>query len=170
MDQMQVYRFCPLCKGALLHKENNLLICQACDYHFFINPKPCNGVIVENEKGEILLVKRKFPPRKGYWDLPGGFIAPFEDFEASIKREVKEELGVEITIGKIIGVYKDDYVYKDIRYPTLGIIACASLSTLRITPADDISGFAFFAKDKVHSQKIAFPSIKRAIKDYLTQY
>ncbi len=55
--------------------------------------------IIINEKGEILLGKRseKAVYYAGYFGLPGGFIEYGEKMEDAIKREIKEELGVEAT-------------------------------------------------------------------------
>ncbi|MFZ1970621.1 MAG: NUDIX hydrolase [Candidatus Nanoarchaeia archaeon] len=63
------------------------------------NKKVIAGVpaIIRNSNGEILLGKRDknmicYPD---YWGLPGGIIETGETFEQTIKRELKEELGVE---------------------------------------------------------------------------
>ena len=89
-----IFKFCPKCSGDLTRKSENLLVCQKCKFELYLNPKPTNAAILENEKGEILLVKRKIPPKEGFWDLPGGFVEVGESAEEAIVREVKEELGI----------------------------------------------------------------------------
>ncbi len=54
---------------------------------------------------KILLIKRKNPPYKGQWALPGGFVEYGESVEEAIKREVMEESNVKIEITGLIGVY-----------------------------------------------------------------
>lgn len=61
------------------------------------------AALVTNEKGEILLVKS---PWRG-WEYPGGLIEPGESFEAALKREVREEAGVEIEITGFVGICKN---------------------------------------------------------------
>jgi ADP-ribose pyrophosphatase YjhB (NUDIX family) len=167
MNPSDAYKHCLLCGSTLEKKEKRLLVCTNCGYHHYINPFPCNAVIIENEKGEILLVKRKFDPQKGYWDLPGGFIEPHENLETSAKREIKEELNIDITINKIVGVYQDTYIYQNIEVPTLGIAVSAKITSGELHVADDISGYQYFPKEQVLQQKIAFKSVEQAIKDYL---
>jgi 8-oxo-dGTP diphosphatase len=59
------------------------------------------------EKGKIVLVKRKNPPYKGFWALPGGFVEYGETVEDAVKREVREETGLGVEILKLVGVYSD---------------------------------------------------------------
>lgn len=44
----------------------------------------------------ILLIKRKYPPFKSSWAIPGGFILKGESLETAVQRELKEESGVEM--------------------------------------------------------------------------
>jgi len=50
------FLYCSFCGGFLEYAGENLLQCQSCLKHLYINPRPVNGAILENEKGEILLV------------------------------------------------------------------------------------------------------------------
>lgn len=61
------------------------------------------AALVTNEKGEILLVKS---PWRG-WEYPGGLIEPGESFEGALKREIREESGVEAEITGFIGICKN---------------------------------------------------------------
>ena len=130
---------------------------------------PSNAAIMENEKGEILLVKRKFDPMKGFWDWPGGFVNPGESLEDSVKREIKEELGVDVTVNKISGVYEDRYLYQGIQNYALCIAVSAKITNGEITVSDDVSEFNFFSPSKIFEAELAFPSVKKGIEDYLKQ-
>jgi len=167
MHPKKAYKFCPKCSGKLIPQKENLLKCENCDFCFYINPVICNAVILENKKREILLVKRKFPPKKGLWDLPGGFIQPDESLEQSIKREVKEELNIDVIMNRFIGVYPDHYLYQNINYPTLCITVSAKMGKGQLVVKDDVSQFRFFGKDVILKQKIAFKGIYLGLKDYL---
>lgn len=167
MDPKKAFRVCPRCSGKLFQKSSNLLQCSNCGFKFYINPVPCNGVIIENQKGEILLVRRAVAPKKGFWDLPGGFININEDLEQSVKREIKEELGVEVEVKKIVNVYNDHYLYQNINFPTLGIVVSAKIVGGELKARDDVSGYRFFKQKAIPFEKIAFKGIKRGLKDYL---
>jgi 8-oxo-dGTP diphosphatase len=55
-------------------------------------------------KGEtILLVKQSYGEQ--YWSLPGGVMEDGESIDQAAIREVKEETGLDIRLGKLIGVY-----------------------------------------------------------------
>jgi ADP-ribose pyrophosphatase YjhB (NUDIX family) len=61
-----------------------------------------SAVILENNKGEILLIKRKNEPAKGKWVLPGGGINFGEHSKETAKRELKEETGYDILVEDFI--------------------------------------------------------------------
>jgi 8-oxo-dGTP diphosphatase len=58
-------------------------------------------------KNKLVLVKRKNPPYKGSFALPGGFVEIGESTEKAASREAFEETGLSIEILKLIGVYSD---------------------------------------------------------------
>ncbi|HHW71526.1 MAG TPA: NUDIX domain-containing protein [Clostridiales bacterium] len=62
------------------------------------------GAVILNDKGEVLLLLRERAPEAGCWSIPGGKVELFETIEEAIKREVKEELGVDIDIIELLGV------------------------------------------------------------------
>lgn len=64
-----------------------------------------------NEKGQLLLQQRNKEPEKGYWSIPGGKLEWMETFEDAVKREVKEECGVEIKVEKLLGIC--DHIVKN---------------------------------------------------------
>ncbi len=65
-----------------------------------------NAVIIKEESGEkfILLGKRKNVAGHGFWYVPGGHIKLNEKYKESLKREMKEELGVDVEVGNVVWV------------------------------------------------------------------
>lgn len=60
---------------------------------------PCAGVGAIVFRGaEVLLVKRGRPPALGKWSIPGGLVELGESLEASVRREVQEEVGLEVRV------------------------------------------------------------------------
>ncbi|MCS7139296.1 MAG: NUDIX hydrolase [Candidatus Nezhaarchaeota archaeon] len=80
--------------------------------------------LVVRRGGSIVLVKRKRPPYEGFWALPGGFVEYGEAVEEAVKREVKEETGLDVEIRGLIGVYS-----KPDRDPRGHVISIAYLTT-----------------------------------------
>lgn len=73
----------------------------------------CAGGFIRNKYGEILFVKRSendsFLPSN--WELPGGGVEYGENIEKTLRREIKEECGLDVKIGFPIAV--GDYYMKD---------------------------------------------------------
>ena len=163
-----MFTFCPSCSKKITKKSENLFICEYCDFHLYENPRPTNGLIAENENGEILLVKRKDHPKKGYWDVPGGFVDPEETLEESFQREIKEELNAEVKNLKYLTSTVDRYLYKGINYHTICFIFTGKVDQNKITVHDDITEIKFFPKNKIPFDGIAFVGVKKGIKFYLS--
>jgi len=70
------------------------------------HPRVAVDVVVLTPQG-FVLVRRKNPPFKGHWALPGGFVEYGEKVEDAAVREVREETGLEISILALVGVYSD---------------------------------------------------------------
>ena len=69
------------------------------------------AVIVDG--GRVLLVKRAHEPLKGEWSLPGGAVEVGESLEAALMREVREETGLDVTVGPVVEVL--DRIGRDAR-------------------------------------------------------
>src|SRR5260370_17383086 len=80
------------------------------DYHDDPNAPPANSivpsvnVVVTNDKGEILLIKRS---DNDNWALPGGAIDLGESLTQAAIRETKEETGIDCEITGLVGIYTD---------------------------------------------------------------
>lgn len=59
--------------------------------------------------GRLLLVRRAIAPWSGCWDIPGGFCEPDEHPEATVIREVREEVGLEVRVTGFLGIWMDTY-------------------------------------------------------------
>ena len=59
--------------------------------------------------GKLLLVRRAHEPWKGAWDVPGGFCGTREHPRDTALREVREETGLEVEVGAVLGMWIDSY-------------------------------------------------------------
>jgi 8-oxo-dGTP diphosphatase len=65
------------------------------------------GALIHDRDGRVLLIKRKFEPNKGRWSLPGGLLETGETLLEAGRREVREEVGVELEIEKLYQVSEE---------------------------------------------------------------
>jgi 8-oxo-dGTP diphosphatase len=66
-------------------------------------PIRCVGAVVLDSDGRLLLVRRANDPGRGLWSLPGGRVEPGESDEAAVVREVREETGLDVMTGRLVG-------------------------------------------------------------------
>lgn len=69
--------------------------------------KAVDGIILNENEDQIVLIRRKYPPYQEYYALPGGFINKGESPERALLREIKEETNLDVSIIKKIGYYDD---------------------------------------------------------------
>jgi 8-oxo-dGTP diphosphatase len=64
---------------------------------------PCVGGVIKDDQGRLLLIKRGHAPGAGLWSLPGGRIEPGETDAEALVREMREETGLTVEPGRLIG-------------------------------------------------------------------
>ncbi|HDY70115.1 MAG TPA: NUDIX hydrolase [Nitrospirae bacterium] len=113
------------------------------------NPFLTVDVIIETGGG-IVLIKRKNPPFG--WAIPGGFVDYGETIEDAVRREAKEETGLDIDHVKQFHTYSDPK--RDLRHHTVTVMFIATASG---TPkAGDDAGKAEIFTRETLPEKIAF--------------
>jgi 8-oxo-dGTP diphosphatase len=63
----------------------------------------CVGAVIRDEAGRLLMILRGHDPGQGLWSIPGGRIEPGETAEAAVVREVREETGLDVRCGPLLG-------------------------------------------------------------------
>lgn len=117
---------CSRCGAALPSAPPS--VCAACGYHVYANARPTSGLIVLSaERDRFLALLRAREPQAGLWELPGGFCDGAEHPADAAVREAREELGVEIVLGELVGMYPGTYDYQD---ETLLVLDCIYLASL----------------------------------------
>lgn len=79
-------------------------VCEHCNTIHYTNPKMVVGALAFWEN-KVLLCKRAIEPRKGFWNLPAGYLEDFEKAEDGAIRETLEEAGADIEIIQPLVVY-----------------------------------------------------------------
>jgi ADP-ribose pyrophosphatase YjhB (NUDIX family) len=68
------------------------------------------GAVVYRDD-QVLLIRRGNPPLYGSWSFPGGRVKDHEDLPGALRREVREECGIEIEVGDLITEF--EYIERD---------------------------------------------------------
>ena len=166
---IEIFKYCPKCAYELgQNREKRLVDCRFCGLYYYINPIPTVAVLFENRKKQILAVKRKFPPAKGKWDLPGGFIDFNENMEKAINREVKEELGISVNKYFYIGSSTDNYHFKGVLYKVLSVLYTSEIDG-KIYPADDVASYKFFERKLFPYKEFGFPGLADLVRNFLNK-
>ena len=118
-------------------------------------PKVAVGAAVMKE-GRILLVKRKYPPKKGMWAIPGGSVMLGESLQAAAEREIMEETGLIIKAKE--PVYTFDLIERDAKGKILFHYVVVDLSAEYVSgdihPADDVSDARWFTPGEIEGLEI----------------
>ncbi|MFA6511695.1 MAG: NUDIX hydrolase [Patescibacteria group bacterium] len=161
------YKFCPKCGGALKkmqHDRLERLVCGTCNFIFYQNPKAAVCAIIENDRGEVLLVKRAEEPHKGMLDIPGGFVNFGEEPRTALIREMAEELHVAFTPQQCTGTYHCWYEAQGLKESIANIYYTGTIIG-ELRPDDDITDAQWFPLTSLPDD-IADDHIRRALEDY----
>ena len=137
------WRFCPSCAGALEPADGGLR-CTACGFATWANSAPGAQALVERD-GRVLLGRRGLDPSAGLWDIPGGFLDEGEDPLDALRRELREETGLEVEPQEFLGIWMDRYGSAH----TLNLYWTARVLSGEPEAADDVVELAWFAPDEL---------------------
>jgi len=117
-------------------------------------PKITVDALIRDRRGRLLLIKRGRPPFQGRWGLPGGFCEWRETTEECCARESKEETGLTVRVGKLLGVYsKPD---RDPRGHNVTVLYEARPVRGHATGGDDAAEARWFSRKELRKLSYAF--------------
>lgn len=138
------YSFCPKCGGALGRAQQagrERLVCPACGFVFYQNPNVGVAAVVI-EHGAVLLTLRGGSVRPGQWELPGGYVEFDEDIRDALTREMLEETGLVIEVGRVLGVRSN--FFRDPDSHSVGVWFTARRVAGDLAAGDDAIEARFF--------------------------
>ena len=162
------YKFCPLCGGNLTSRlikpgEPQRLMCTACGFVFYIDPKLAVIALVPHQGG-LVMVRRSIEPGYGLWVVPGGFVDVGEPVEEAVVRETREEAGLHVRVVRLLNVHS----YRHTRTVVLSYIT--EYVSGDLTAGDEELEARVFAGQEIPWEKIAFSSTREAVQEYLRLY
>lgn len=165
------YHFCPRCAGTLvvqIHEGQEQHVCSVCHETLYKNQNVCtDSVIIRN--GKMLLVRRARDPKRGFLDLPGGFVNPNEKSSDGALREIEEELKVKGKIIRVLGLYgPSPYLYKGVTYYNGGAFFLVDIAGQEPVASDDVARVEWWPLDALPSkEEFAFTSQHEFFQDVM---
>ncbi len=158
MGELNGWKLCPRC-GAELAGDAARLACDACGFVVYASSKPTAGALCVDD-GRVLLTRRGLEPFKGFWDIPGGFLDEGEDPLDGLRRELREETGLEVEPERFLGIWVDRYGGDSTAEATLNLYWTARVVGGEAAPADDVSELGWFDRDALPARdELAFENV-----------
>ena len=121
------------------------MVCPACEWVHWRNPGVGAAVVVFDDGGRLLLVKRGHgATRAGLWSIPAGFVDYGEDVRAAAARELEEETGLVASVGNVLWVASN---FHDPAKLSVGVWFAGSVTGGELRPGDDAVDVGWFALD-----------------------
>jgi NADH pyrophosphatase NudC (nudix superfamily) len=103
------WRFCPLCgapveRRVVAHDGREYPVCSGCGHVCYLHPKIVAVTIPERD-GRVLLARRAIEPAHGLWTFPGGYVDWGESVSHAARREMREEVGLDLEPEGLVGIY-----------------------------------------------------------------
>jgi NAD+ diphosphatase len=165
------FHHCPKC-GAKQQSSpaGNVFVCAACDFRLFFNPAVAIAVFIRRDDDRALFIHRAKDPGKGRLAPPGGFIDFGETAENAAHREIREEVGLELTELEFLCSQPNTYHYADVTYPVLDCFFTArAVNADAATALDDVAKFEWLDPRTVAPEAMAFPSMQAALVEWKKQ-
>jgi ADP-ribose pyrophosphatase YjhB (NUDIX family) len=165
---IDMFRHCPACAATLSSPGRaGMIECAACGFVYHFNPTVAAGAFLVRPQGEALFVRRARNPARGKLALPGGFIEIGETAEQSLRREIREEVGLEVEHLAYLCSAINAYDYRGITYPVLDLFFVGHLTGTDAPAAlEDVQSLHWLDPRTVDPDEIAFPSIRAALDRY----
>lgn len=133
-------------------REDGCVRCTACGHVEWASSIPGAQALIERD-GRLLLGRRGTEPGKGRWDIPGGFLEEGEHPLAALRREIREETGLEIEPGEFLGAWMQPYGHRNVLCLTWSARPAGGVER----PGDDLVELRWFgAGDLPEPEDLAF--------------
>ena len=155
--------FCIFCGASLEerdlpHDHRPRLVCGGCQRVHYLNPRPVGATLPERH-GRVVLLRRAIEPRVGAWVFPGGFMELGESAEEASVRETREEVGLEVELRGLLGVYTRPG-------PGVVVIVYRALALSEPQALHEALEVRWFARDDIPWDDLAFDTTEQALRDW----
>lgn len=156
-------RFCPHCGRPIERRRVAGRLrphCPTCQVTFFADPKLAVAVLIV-QGGRIVLQRRTIDPGLGRWTFPSGFVERGERVEDAALREVREEVGLDVKLTRLLGLHSTA------GHPVVLAVYLAEPVGGQLVAGDEADDVGLFAPDEL--PELAFEHDEEIIRAWLTQ-
>jgi ADP-ribose pyrophosphatase YjhB (NUDIX family) len=162
----RTFRFCPHCGGPFASRilkagDPARLVCDACGFVFYLDPKVAVGTIIRIRDHEIVLCRRAIEPGYGRWVFPGGYVDRGEKLEEAAVREALEECGLEVELERLVSLHS----YRG-RTPVVIVFAARAVGGVLAVADEESLEVRTFTAGTIPWGDLAFESTAEALKAY----
>ena len=121
-----------------------------------------------DDTGRILLIRRAKEPGRGRLATPGGFVDVGETAEAALRREIKEEVNLELLSVEYLISCPNEYLYRGVVYPVLDLFFTGRVRSWgeAVAAPGEVENFVLRDPMAVEPSELAFVSVVRALEFY----
>lgn len=169
LDPWHLFQYCPRCgNGRTSDAEARAPFrCHVCGLTYFFNAAAAVAAFVVRDDGRALFIRRAKEPARGKLGLAGGFVDMGEPVEEALRREVREEVNLELAELRFLSSHPNAYHYRDVVYPTVDLFfVAAPIDPERATPLDGVTSILWLDPRSLDPQELAFPSMQAALERY----
>jgi len=163
------FHYCPRCGTKHVKPPGSAVFtCAACDFTLHFSAANGTAAFVQRDDGCVLFIVRAREPAKGKLAPPGGFIDIGETAEEGVRREVREEVGLELTDVTYLCSAPNSYHYREVTYPVLDLFFVArAVSSTTVIASDEVVTLRWLRPEEVAPEELAFPSMQHAWREWL---
>jgi ADP-ribose pyrophosphatase YjhB (NUDIX family) len=171
MGVLDQWKYCPRCAAEIeVDRAEGKAECHTCGFRTYSHSQPTASALCVDEESRVLFSRRAGEPFKGRWDLPGGFLNEAEHPLEGVRRELREEAGVEIEPVEHLGVWIDRYSEDDSGPATLNFYWSARILEGDPQPDDDVAELRWFAVEEIPFDELAFRHLPEVISAWREQH
>ena len=162
------FRYCPSCGSPREPVVAQPVQCSVCSFTLFMNTTCATAAFLVRPDGRVLFIRRAHEPAIGTLAIPGGFVDEGEMAEDALRREFREEVGIDPGELQFLCSHPNTYQYKNVAYPVLDFFFTAHASgDEEAMPLDGVAECYWIEPKDVDPAELAFPSMSFALQRYL---
>lgn len=168
MKPADAFRHCPKCGVPLAEVGRAPFHCASCGFLFYFNPAIAVGAVLLAPDDTVLLIRRAKDPHRGKLSVPGGFVDAGERAEEALRREIREEVGLEVQQLDYLCSHPNSYHYAGVTYQVLDFFFVGRVESKSVqTEVSEVSEACWLPRTAIALEEIAFDSVREMLRSFL---